>query len=60
MALAKNIKVPRSVKILAALRHPTDRHAEKSMVRSEAAAIHANEARAKSRGKDKKEDEAKK
>jgi hypothetical protein len=59
MKLAKGIKVPTSVKIAAALRHPTDRHAEKSAIRAEAAAIHANEIRAKSRGKDKKEDEAK-
>jgi hypothetical protein len=59
MKLAKGIKVPTSVKIMAALRHPTDRTAEKSVIRSEAAAIHANEVRARSRGKDKKEDAAK-
>jgi hypothetical protein len=58
MKLAKGIKVPTAVKAMAALMYPTDRHAEKSAIRSEAAAIHANETRARSRGKDKKEDEA--
>lgn len=54
--LAKNIKVPREVKVLAALSHPTDRRAEKAAIRTAAAEIHANEVRAKTRGKDKKED----
>jgi acyl carrier protein phosphodiesterase len=52
-SLAKGIKVPRSVKVLAALSHPTDRHAEKSVIRSHAAEIHAIELRAKTRFKDK-------
>lgn len=51
--LAKGIKVPRSVKVLAALSHLTDRHAEKAVIRSLAAEIHANEVRAKTRFKDK-------
>lgn len=51
--LAKGIQVPRSVKVLAALSHPTDRHAEKSVIRSLAAEIHAIELRAKTRFKDK-------
>jgi acyl carrier protein phosphodiesterase len=54
--LAKNIKVTREIKVLAAMLHPTDRHAEKAMIRSSAAEIHANEVRAKTRFKDKKED----
>lgn len=54
--LAKGIKVPREVKVLAALLHSTDRHAEKAMIRASAYEIHANELRAKTRGKDKKED----
>jgi hypothetical protein len=54
--LAKNIKVPRSVKTMAALFHPTDRHAEKAVIRSLAAEINAIEVRAKTRFKDKKED----
>lgn len=54
--LAKGIKVPRSVKVLAAMVHPTDRHAEKAVIRSLAAEIHANEVRAKTRFKDKKDD----
>ncbi len=51
--LAKNIKVTRELKVLAAMLHPTDRHAEKSMIRASAAEIHANELRAKTRGKPK-------
>jgi hypothetical protein len=54
--LAKGIKVTREIKVLAALSHPTDRHAEKAVIRSLAAEIHANEVRAKTRFKDKKED----
>jgi hypothetical protein len=54
--LAKGIKVPRALKTLAALVYPTDRHAEKAIIRSEAAVIHANEVRAKTRGKEKRED----
>jgi hypothetical protein len=57
MKLAKGIKVPRAVKAQAALMYPTDRAAEKSFIRANAAAIHANETRAKSRGKEKKEGE---
>jgi acyl carrier protein phosphodiesterase len=55
--LAKGIKVPRSVKVLAALGHPTDRHAEKAVIRSLAAEIHANEVRAKTRFKDSKKED---
>jgi hypothetical protein len=55
--LAKGIKVPRSVKVLAALSHPTDRHAEKSVIRSHAAEIHAIELRAKTRFKDSKKED---
>jgi hypothetical protein len=58
MKLAKGIKVPTSVKAMAALMYPTDRHAEKAIIRSEAAAIHANESKARNRGKEKKEEEA--
>jgi hypothetical protein len=56
MKLAKGIKVPTSVKAMAALQHPLDRHAEKAAIRAEAAAIHANETRARNRGKEKKEE----
>jgi hypothetical protein len=55
--LAKGIKVPREVKVLAALSHPTDRHAEKAVIRSLAAEIHANEVRAKTRFKDNKKED---
>jgi hypothetical protein len=55
--LAKGIKVPRSVKVLAALSHLTDRHAEKSVIRSHAAEIHAIELRAKTRFKDSKKED---
>lgn len=54
--LAKNIKVPREVKVLAAMLHATDRHSEKALIRASAAEIHRNEVMAKTRGKDKKED----
>lgn len=54
--LAKNIKVPREVKVLAALSHPTDRRSERADIRVAAAEIHRNEVLAKTRGKDKKED----
>jgi hypothetical protein len=51
--LAKGIKVPTSVKLHAAMLYPLDRTQEKAFVRASAAALHANETRAKSRGKDK-------
>jgi hypothetical protein len=57
--LAKNIKVPRQTKIRAALAYPNDRHLEKGIIRSEAAAIHDAEMKARSRGKEKKAEEAK-
>jgi len=58
MKLAKGIKVPTEVKARAALQYPLDRHAEKASIRSEAAALHANETRARNRGKEKKEEGA--
>jgi hypothetical protein len=54
--LAKGIKVPRELKVLAALVNPLDRHAEKSMIRSSAKVIHENELRAKTRFKEKSAD----
>jgi hypothetical protein len=54
--LAKGIKVPREVKVLAALSYPTDRVLEKSFIRASAAVIHANDVRAKTRGKEKREE----
>jgi hypothetical protein len=53
--LAKGIKVPTSVKLHAAMLYPLDRAQEKAFIRADAAAIHTNEVRAKSRGKDKKD-----
>lgn len=58
MKLAKGIKVPTAVKAMAALMYPTNRTAERSYIRANAEAINANETKARSRGKDKKDDAA--
>lgn len=49
--LSKNVKVPTQTKIMAALMYGNDRHLEKAIIRSEGAALHDSEQKARSRGK---------